>query len=42
MFEATESGTLLLTDMKKNLSDLFKEDIKIIAYDTIDEAIEKV
>ncbi len=41
LFEATGVGATLLTDYKSNLSDFFELDKEVIAYRTIDEAIEK-
>jgi len=42
LFEATGMGTLLLTDYKSNLNEIFEIDKEVIAYKTISEAIEKV
>ncbi len=42
LYEATGSGTLLLTDMKDNLGDLFKIDEEIVTYSNLDEAVEKI
>lgn len=42
LYEATGSGTLLLTDMKDNLGDLFKIDEEIVTYRNLDEAVEKI
>ncbi len=42
LYEATGSGTLLLTDMKDNLSDLFKIDEEVVTYRSPGEAIEKI
>jgi spore maturation protein CgeB len=41
MFEGTGVGTCLLTDWKKDLSELFDIDREVVAYRTIDECIEK-
>ena len=41
MYEATGIGTLLLTDNKKNLSEIFIPGIEVIAYDSVADAIEK-
>lgn len=42
MFEATGSGTLLLTDRKKNLPELFDPEREVVPYDSLDDAIDKV
>ena len=42
MFEATGIGSLLLTDNKKNNSELFEPDKEVVVYNSIDDAIEKV
>ena len=42
MFEATGMGTLLLTDHKTGIENVFVPDKEIVTYKTIDEAIEKV
>ena len=42
MYEATGSGTLLLTDRKKNLPELFEPDKEVVPYDSLDDAIDKV
>ncbi len=42
MFEATGVGTLLLTDNKRNIKDLFVPDREVVVYDTFDQAIEKL
>jgi glycosyltransferase involved in cell wall biosynthesis len=42
MFEATGMGTLLITDWKKNITDLFEPDKEIITYKTPEECVEKV
>ncbi len=42
LFEATGCGSLLLTDMKDNLSDFFEIDKEIITYQTPEEAVEKI
>ena len=41
LFEATGAGSCLLTDRKENLSDLFEEDAEVLAYGSVDEAVEK-
>jgi len=42
LYEATGVGSCLLTDWKGNLSELFEPDREILAYRSIDEAIEKL
>jgi hypothetical protein len=42
MFEVTGVGSLLVTDRKQNLTNLFEEDKEIIAYDTVEECVDKV
>jgi len=42
LFEATGMGSLLLTDMKDNLGELFKIDKEVITYNCMEEAAEKV
>jgi hypothetical protein len=42
MFEATGVGTCLVTDMGKNMRDLFEPDKEVVTYTSIDEAVEKV
>ena len=41
LFEATGVGSLLLTDYKDNLDSFFKIDTEILAYNSIQEAVEK-
>ena len=41
MFEATGTGTCLLTDTGQNMSDLFEPDKEVVTYSSIDEAVEK-
>jgi spore maturation protein CgeB len=41
LYEATGVRTCLLTDWKVNLSDLFQEDVEIVAYRSADECVEK-
>ena len=41
LFEATGMGSLLLTDQKENLSDLFEIDREIVTYNCKEEALEK-
>ncbi len=42
LYEATGMGSLLLTDMKDNLNELFKIDKEIVTYTCMEEAAEKV
>ncbi len=42
MFETTGVGTILLTDNKKNISDLFIPDQEIVVYNNFNEAAEKI
>lgn len=42
LYEATGMGTLLLTDRKPNLGELFEEDAEIIAYGDAEECIDKM
>lgn len=42
MFEVTGIGSLLLTDHKKNISDLFEPNKEIITYQSAGECLEKV
>jgi hypothetical protein len=42
LFEATGSGTLLITDWKKNLSDLFEPEAEVVTYRSKDECVEKL
>lgn len=41
LFEATGVGTCLLTDHKKNISEIFEADREIVTYKNVDECIEK-
>ena len=41
LYEATGMGSLLLTDRKDNLRQLFEEDREIVTYESKDEALEK-
>jgi hypothetical protein len=41
MYEATGVGTLLLTDNKKNLRQLFNPGVEVVAYDSVEDAIQK-
>jgi spore maturation protein CgeB len=42
MFEVTGSGSCLLTDWKKNITDLFEPDYEIVTYKSPNECLEKV
>ncbi len=42
LFEATGVGTCLLTDSKANLSELFDRDHEIVAYESIEDCLEKI
>jgi spore maturation protein CgeB len=42
MFEATGVGTCLVTDWKKDLSELFEPDKEVVTYRSVDECVEKV
>lgn len=42
MFEATGAGTLLLTDNKKNVSELFEPGAEVVVYKSAEDAAEKV
>ncbi|MBN9386612.1 MAG: glycosyltransferase family 1 protein [Chloroflexi bacterium] len=42
LFETTGVGSLLLTDNKKNLGDLFEIGKEVIAYENADDCIEKI
>ncbi|MCX7747188.1 MAG: glycosyltransferase [Clostridia bacterium] len=42
LFEATGVGTCLITDHKKNITDIFEPDKEVVTYKTVDECIEKV
>lgn len=42
MFEVTGVGSLLLTDHKKNISNLFEPDCEIVTYHSVDDCLEKV
>ena len=41
MFEATGMGSLLITDKKDNLNDLFCENKEVISYCNKEDALEK-
>ncbi|HWP46809.1 MAG TPA: glycosyltransferase [Candidatus Limnocylindrales bacterium] len=42
LYEATGMGACLLTDWKVNLPDLFKPDVEVVTYRSVEECIEKV
>ena len=42
LFEATGMGSLLFTDHKKNISELFDVDNEVITYNNFEECVEKV
>lgn len=42
LFEATGTGACLITDHKKNLSELFEVDQEIVSYSSVEECAEKV
>jgi len=42
LYESTGMGAMLITDMKKNLGDLFEIDKEVIAYNEINELVEKI
>jgi len=42
LYEATGVGTLLITDAKENLNDLFEIDREVVTYRTADECAEKI
>ena len=42
LYESTGMGACLVTDLKKNLHELFDPDTEIVVYSTPDEAMEKV
>ena len=42
MFEATGMGSLLITDKKDNLNDLFRENKEVISYCNKEDALEKI
>lgn len=42
MFEVAGCGSVLLTDWKKNISDLFLEDQEVVTYKSTEECIEKL
>ena len=42
LYEATGCGALLLTDEKDNLDDLFRTGDEVVAYRSVDDAIDKI
>ena len=42
MFESTGMGSLLITDKKDNLNDLFHENSEVISYNGKEDALEKI
>jgi len=42
LFEATGVGTLLITDWKKNLNEMFEPGKEVVAYRTPDECLEMI
>src|SRR3989338_3021560 len=42
LFEATGVGTMLITDWKKNLNDMFEIGREVVAYQTPEECVEKI
>jgi spore maturation protein CgeB len=42
MFEVAGAGTLLVTDHKRNIGDLYDPDSEILTYESIEECIEKL
>ena len=42
LYEATGTGSCLLTDWKSNLGELFEPEIEIVTYKNADECVEKV
>jgi spore maturation protein CgeB len=42
LFEVTGTGSLLVTDNKKNMAELFKLDEEAIVFDTFDECVDKL
>ena len=41
IYEATGVGSMLLTDSKQDLDDLFVEGKEYVAYDTVEDAVDK-
>jgi spore maturation protein CgeB len=42
LYEATGVGTLLLTDVKQNLHELFEPEVELVTYSSAEEAAEKI
>jgi spore maturation protein CgeB len=42
LYEATGVGTLLITDAKRNLAELFEPDEEVVTYSSEDELVEKI
>jgi spore maturation protein CgeB len=42
LYETTGVGTLLLTDWKENLSEMFEPDVEVVAYRSPDDCVEKI
>jgi spore maturation protein CgeB len=42
LYEATGVGTLLLTDAKRNLAELFEPGREVVTYDSVDDLVEKI
>ncbi len=42
LYETTGVGTLLLTDWKQNLHELFEPDVEVVAYRTPEECVERI
>jgi spore maturation protein CgeB len=42
LYETTGVGTLLLTDWKQNLHELFEPDVEVVAYRSPEECVEKI
>jgi len=42
LYESTGVGTMLLTDRKRNLGELFEVGSEVIAYDSVEDVVEKI
>ena len=42
LYESTGVGALLITDAKRNLTDLFEPDEEVVTYSSEDELVEKI
>ncbi len=42
LFEATGTGTCLLTDWKDNITEYFKPDVEIVTFNTVNDCIDKI